>query len=402
MKTTTFKSALKTGNGLNRELIRSVFWTVFLTVLFLLFNGSADRLHFVLITVPFFIVLYFLFFSIGKEVVSSGIKKWIGSDILRMLVFPFLLLVLYFVYVLLNQRNPVQGTLALVPYLVIFPWLLFLVRRYRTKKIDWLDFTIFVIFLLFTNFIKVEPSGNLPFAGKDFGSVYKIALMLIAVYTFGTIRGLDDIGLVPVLNLKYLWTAIWVWFVFYLFVVVVGYSVNFIKYIGHDSVTKELIAKIGLTLVVTFLNTAIFEELFFRGILQNMLMKRIRQAKSWKIFWLCGLLISIPLAFLVGYTLKGGMQWFPALMVMLIFIAAGLIERVGKNSSGVYTALAITSTIFGLVHYHSGAIIYIGFACVAGWAYGYTYIKTKNVFYSAIVHTLVNSSVLIFGLEFVK
>ncbi len=402
MNTTTFKSALKTENVLMHELKRSAFWTAFLTALFVLFNGSADRLHNVLIALPFFIVLYFLFFSIGKEVVSSGIKKWIGSDILRMLVFPVVLLVLYFIYVLLNQKNPIQGTLALVPYLVIFPVLLFFVRRYRTQKIDWLDFTTFVIFLLLTTFIKVEPSGNLPFAGKDFGSVYKISLMLIGMYTFGTIRGLDEIGAVPVLKLKYLWTALLVWFVFYLFVVVVGYNVNFIKYVGHESVAKEFVTKIALTLVVTFLNTAIFEELFFRGILQNMLTKRIGQAKSWKIFWLCGLLISIPLAFVVGYTLKGGMQWFPALMVILIFIAAGLIERAGKNSSGVYTALAITSTIFGLVHYHSGAIIYIGFACVAGWAYGYTYIKTKNVFYSAIVHTLVNSSVLIFGLEFVK
>ena len=124
-----------------------------------------------------------------------------------------------------------------------------MIRRYRTKKIDWLDFTTFVILLLLTSFIKVDPSGNLPFAGNDFGSTYKIALMLIAVYTFGTIRGLDDIGLVPVLNLKYLWTAVWVWFVFYLFVVVVGYNVNFIKFIGHESVTKELVTKIGLTLV---------------------------------------------------------------------------------------------------------------------------------------------------------
>jgi len=402
MNTTTFKNVLKTGKGLQPELIKSIFWTVSLTALFLLFNGSADRMPDILLTLPFFIVLYFLLFSAGKEVVSSAIKKWIGSALRRMLVYPFILLVLYSLYVLLNQQNPVQGVLGLVPYLVIFPLLLFLVRSYRTQQIDWFDFTTFVIFLLFTTFIKVEPSGNLPFAGKIFGSVYKISLMLIAVYAFGTIRGLDNIGFVPVLNLKYLWRAVWVWFVFYLFVVVVGYSVDFIKYIGHESVTKELVTKIGLTLVVTFLNTAIFEELFFRGILQNMLMKRIGQAKSWKIFWLFGFLIAIPLAFLVGYTLKGGMQWFPALMVTLIFAAAWLIEQAGKNSSGVYTALAITSAIFGLVHYHSGAIIYIGFACVAGWAYGYTYIKTKNVFYSAIVHTLVNSSVVIFGLEFVK
>ncbi len=402
MNTTTFKSALKTGSVLTRELIRSGLWTTFLTVLFILFNGSVDLMSDVWKALPFFIVLYCLFFSTGKEVVSSGMEKWIGSDMLRMLVFPFVLLVLYFFYVLLNHQNPLRGTLALVPYLVIFPVMLFFVRRYRSRQIDWIDFTTFVIFLLLTTFIKVDPSGNLPFTGSDFGSVYKISLILIAVYAFGTIRGLDDIGFVPVLNFKFLWTALWVWFVFYLFVVILGHNIGFIKYIGHESVTNELLYKIGLTLVVTFLNTAIFEELFFRGILLNMLTKRIGQAKTWKIFWLCGLLISIPLALLVGYTLKGGMQWFPALIVTLIFAAAWLIERTGKNGSGVYTALAITSAIFGLVHYHSGAIIYIGFACVAGWAYGYTYIKTKNVFYSAIVHTLVNSSVLIFGLEFVK
>ena len=402
MNTTTFKSALKTGSVLTRELIRSGLWTAFLTVLFLLFNGSAGLMSDVWKALPFFIVLYCLFFSIGKEVVSSGIKSWIGTTVWRMLVFPVVLLLLYFFYVLLNHQNPLRGTLALVPYLVIFPVMLFLVHRKSTQKIGWPDFTAFVIFLLLTTFMKVAPSGNLPFTGSDFGSVYKLSLILIAVYAFGTLRGLDDIGFVPVLNFKFLWTALWVWFDFYLFVAILGYNIGFIKYVGHESVTNELLYKIGLTLVVTFLNTAIFEELFFRGILLNMLAKRIGQAKSWKIFWLCGIIILIPLAFLVGYTLKGGMQWFPALMVLLIFIAAWLIERTGKNGSGVYTALAITSALFGLVHYHSGAIIYIGFACVAGWAYGYTYLKTKNVFYSAIVHTLVNSSVLIFGLEFVK
>ena len=103
-----------------------------------------------------------------------------------------------------------------------------------------------------------------------------------------------------------------------------------------------------------------------------------------------------------GYTLKGGMHWFPALMTVCLFIAAFFLEKGNYAPSGVYTGLAITSTIFGLVHYHSGAIVYIGFACIAGWAYGYTYLKTRNVFYSAIVHMLVNCSVLIFGFEFIK
>jgi len=396
-----FKS-LKTNQKLWVELRNGMSWMALLTLLFLAFNLQASEVSTIFIALPFFIVLYFLFFSAGRPEVSALMKKWIGSAIRKVLVFPVILLLLYFFYVLLNQQNPFQGILALLPCLVIFPVLMFVVRKHRSQKIDWIDFTAFVIFLLLANFIKVNPAGNLPFHGVEFDSVYRIALVLAAVYAFGTIRGLDDIGFFPVFNLKYLWTALWVWFVFYLFVVIVGYAVDFIKFIGHESVSQELLRKIGLTIVIVFLHTAIFEELFFRGILQNMLAKRIGQVRNWKIFWQWGLIILIPCAFLVGYTLKGGMQWFPALMILLIFGAAYIIERAGKNSPGVYTALAITSAVFGLVHYHSGAIIYIGFACVAGWAYGYTYLKTKNVFYSAIVHTLVNSSVLIFGLEFIK
>ncbi len=393
---------MKKVNELSMELRRAGLWTAILTILFLLLNWTESSVTGLLISMPFFLILYLMLFSVGRHEVAAKVKDWMGNDFRKVIVIPVFLLALYCFYLLLNGQNPLQGALALIPYLLIFPLLIFVALRHRVKKIDWMDFTAFVIYLLMTNFIKVEPSGNLPFKGEEFDSIYRIALMAMAIYSFSIIRGLDDIGFFPVLNWRYLWTAVWVWGAFYLFVFIVGYQVNFIKIIGHDTVNSELLRKIGITLLITFLHTAIFEELFFRGILQNMLAKRIWQAKTWKIFLTIGFAILLPLAFLVGYTLKGGMQWFPALMMTLIFGAAYYIENSGKSNSGVYTALAITSSIFGLVHYHSGAIIYIGFACLAGWAYGYTYIKTKNVFYSALVHTLVNSSVVIFGLEFVK
>jgi membrane protease YdiL (CAAX protease family) len=393
---------MKNEMKVRQELQISAIWTLVLTLIFYLFNRSDNPVSDMLIATPFFFILYYLFFSIGKEDVADLMKKWINSDVKKVVIFPALLILLYFCYVLLNNQNPFQGTLALFPYLIFFPVLVFAARRGRNQKIDWLDFTAFVIYLLPTTLIKIEPVGNLPFNGVGFDSIYRIVIILTAVYAFVTVRGLNDVGFFPVLKLKYLWTAIWVWAAFYLFVFIVGYNVDFVKIVGYKLLLPELLKKIGITLIITFLHTAIFEELFFRGILQNMLAKRIGQAKSWKIFWQWGLVILIPLAFLVGYTLKGGMHWFPALMTALIFAAAYYIERAGKSNMGVYTALAITSVIFGLVHYHSGAIVYIGFACLAGWAYGYTYIKTKNVYYSAIVHTLVNSSVLIFGLEFMK
>ena len=393
---------MDTSKELKQDLKSGAVWTGVLTLLFLLLYGSVNVVSDMVIALPFFIVFYYLFFTIGRVETQSTLRMWIHGNIFKVILLPVILLTLYFFYVLINGQNPLHGTLALVPYLIIFPILIFAARRKRAIKIDWLDFTAFVIFLLPTTLIEVKPSGELPFTGEGFDSLYKIILMLSAVYSFGVIRGLNDIGFIPVFKLKSLGTAIWVWATFYAFVLIIGFPVNFVRYIGHEIVDQALLHKIALTLIATFFHTAIFEELFFRGILLNMLTKRIGQAKTWEIFWKVGLIISIPLALLVGYTLKGGMQWFPALMTALLFGVAFLLEKSNRHPSGVYTGLAITSTIFGLVHYHSGAIVYIGFACIAGWAYGYTWLKTKNVFYSAIVHTLVNCSVLIFGLEFVK
>ena len=392
---------MKRGLALDQEFKKSALWTAILTLIYVVFFNSTKSIADVLISLPFFVILYFFFFSIGKDEVVKKMRQWINSDILKVTVFPILLLLLYSLYLLLNSQNPVSGGLSLLPYLV-FPVLFYVVRGRHDHKIGWIDFTALFIYLLPTLFIKVNQEGKLPFNGPDFDSIYRIILVLVAVYAFSTIRGLKDVGFFPRFNLNHLWTAIWVWAVFYSFVLVAGYPVNFVKYIGHDLIDQALFNKIALTLLATFFHTAIFEELFFRGILLNMLAKRIGQARSWKVFWVCGLVVSIPLALLVGYTLKGNYQWFPALMTILLYSAAYFIEQRGKQQSGAYTALAISGTLFGLVHYHSKAIIYIGFACIAGWAYGYTWLKTKNVFYSAVVHMLVNCSVLIFGLEFAK
>ncbi len=388
--------------NLSRQIVSSTVATVVLTVLFILYTGPKNSLSALLIAVPFFMIFYFLFFSVGSHIVSDRIESWIGFDVKKTVIFPAMLIVLYFVYVLINGESPFNGTLAIFPFLIFFPVLAFAARNRSVSKFDWYDFTVFVLFLLPTTLVSIEPTGELPFQGNGFDSIFKIVIILVAVYSFSIVRKLENVGFYPEFKLRKLWTAIWVWLAFYLTVFVIGYSVHFLRIVGHDNISIDLVQKIFFTILTTFLHTAIFEELFFRGILQNMLGKRIHQAKTWLVFWKWGLILLLPLALVVGYTLKGGMQWFPALMTVLIFAGAFAIEKSGKNYMGVYTSLAITSVLFGLVHYHSGAIVYIGFACLAGWAYGYTYIKTKNVFYSALVHALVNSSVLIFGLEMIR
>ena len=389
-------------NGILSAIKKSVFWTAGLTVLFVLFNLKNNNTRDLLVALPFFAVLYFSLFSIGKESITAWFREWLDDSIKKIVLFPALLIALHFAYILAIGQNPFRGTVSMIPYLVFFPALIFAARRKNEKQIDWLDFTTFVIFLLPITLIDANPSGNLPATGTDFDSTFRIVMMLTAVYAFATVRGLDEIGFFPELKFKKLFTALWVWLAFYGLVFIIGYSVNFFQVTGHEVVSGELITKITLTIITTFLHTALFEELFFRGILQNLLTKRISRAKTWITFWKWGLAVLIPLAILVGYTLDGNLQWFPAFVTLLIFLVAFYIERSGVFAKGVYTALAITGVIFGLVHYHSGSIIYIGFACIAGWAYGYTWIKTKNVFYSALVHALVNSSALIFGLELMK
>ena len=384
---------------LKNDLTKSSFYTVGLSIVFLVFTWKANTAHEIFFALPYFIILCFLFFSIGKPRLSTWIYEKINNDIYKAYLFPTFLIILLYSWVLINGYNPFQGTMFLVPYLIVFPSLIFTAKKDPSGKIGWLDFTTYGLFLLPITLIELSPDTNLPFNGGGFDSVYRLVLILSAVYAFVIIRNLKDVGFYPVFKWKYLWIAIWVWLAFYAFVFIIGYSINFIRVIGHDSFNLELFENILRKLISVFLHTAIFEELFFRGLFQNMLSKRIAQSGVWKKFWLWGSISLLIISLLTGYLMEGNMFWFPALIAALLFLAAYVIELKGSNTAGAYTALAITSVIFGLVHYHGGSIIFVGLACIGGWAYGYTYIKTKNVFYAALVHALVNSSLLIFGLE---
>ncbi|NQU53597.1 MAG: CPBP family intramembrane metalloprotease [Bacteroidetes bacterium] len=393
---------LKIKQDLKKELIESGIWTALLTFAFLSISRNKNSTSEIMTSIGHFILLYFIFFSLGRE----KIVEWMGSlvrfNIHRAVIFPTVLVVLYYSYIIIHGQNPLQGTVFMIPYLIYFPTLVFVAKKANSEKLDWLDFSVFILYLLPTTLVDFSPATDMPISGGVFDSVYRVVIMLAVVYAFVHVRGIKDVGFFPVFKLKFIWTTIWVWLAFYVFVFIIGYSVDFIKFGGHDAVFSPILVSIGISVLGIFLHTAIFEELFFRGLLQNMLTKRIAQSNSWESFWKWGGAILVILSLLAGFLMKGSMFWFPALVTILLFLAAYAIERFGKTEKGVYTALVITSVIFGLVHFHSGSIIFVGLASIGGWAYGYTYIKTKNVFYAALVHALVNSSQLIFGLEYMK
>lgn len=380
---------------------KSLLYTALLTLVFIVFSRQANTTTDLMIAVPFFVVLYFIFFTIGKPAISDWCRNRLAGNIGRIILFPLLLLMLFYGYMACNGVNPFKGTLFLVPYLLFFPVLAYAARDNRRPGIDWFDFLIFFLYFFPVTLVKVEPSGNLPFHGGGFDSVYRITVMLSAIFAFSVIRDLKDVGAYPVFRWRFLFTVLWVWAVFYVCIFAIGYGVNFIRPAESQPWDIARMEAIARKILSIFLHTALFEELVFRGLLQNMLHKKITQA-SWQPFWKWGLFILVAFSLLAGYGLKGNMQWFPALITVLLFGAAWFLEKAQKQGPGVYTALAITSVIFGLVHFHSGSIIFTALASVGGWAYGYVYLKTKNIFYAALLHALVNASPLILGLELAK
>lgn len=389
-------------NNLFNSLLKGAFATIILTLFFLFYTSGRCTLAELMLALPFFLLFYFAQFTIGRESVVDALQTWIGKNWWNVLIFPTTMLVLYLIFMIISHQNLLEGNLWLLLYITFFPVAVFSLRKQPVRKIGWLDFTVFALVLLPGSLYSIKQNSDLPINGSGFDSISHLMIILSGFYAFGVVRGIREVGFVAQLKWKSLRTALLVWIAFYSLVFVLGRSVNFIAIIGYSDPLEIVLKSILFTLIGTFLHTALFEELFFRGILQNILSKRIGQGKSWLIFWLVGFLILLPSALLVGYTLEGQMKWFPALVTIVLFGCAYLLEKSKKHGLGVYTSLAITGVTFGLVHYHAKSIVYIGLACVAGWAYGYTYHKTKSVFYSALVHTLVNTGVLIFGLKMIR
>lgn len=383
-----------------RELRTGAILTTAFFALFLYFNRQLPPAE-LLMDCPYFISLFFLTFTIGQPQISEQLKLKTGGNLERAVVLPVLLIVLLYSFLGFHGHSPFKGSAALFFFYLLFPALGFLAYKKPDQPIKWTDFVIYFLFLIPATSISFATKTNLPFNGSGFSNVLKFVLILTAVYSFGTIRNLPDIGFFPTFNWNYFKTAIWVWLAFIALVTAIATASGFLKTDGYEPLSAALIPVAVGEMVRIFFGTALFEELFLRGILQNMLARKITESGVWKTYWKWGFAVFGLLSLLTGYLMQPALLWVPVLITVLLFLAAYFIEN-KTTFHGPYISLAITSVFFGLVHFHAGSLVFVGLASIAGWGYGYTYLKTKNVFYAALVHTLVNSSEFLFQLESLK
>ncbi|HWS01576.1 MAG TPA: hypothetical protein VN249_13225, partial [Prolixibacteraceae bacterium] len=275
----TFKNTVSESH-LHDSLLKGGLATILLLLFWILKVSGICTVTDLIITLPFFLFFYFTQFTIGKKSVILAFQQWIGKNRWNALLFPSVMALLYIAYLLINGQKILAGNPLLLVYIIYFPVVVFALRNEPERKVGWLDFTVFVLALLPSALFSIKQNSEMPVSGGGFDSISHIMIILSGVYAFAIVRGLKEVGFVLELRWKSLLTALLVWIAFYSLVFVFGSAVDFIKIVGYNEPMDVLVKTILFTVIGTFLHTALFEELFFRGILQNMLARRIGQGKS--------------------------------------------------------------------------------------------------------------------------
>jgi uncharacterized protein len=214
-------------------------------------------------------------------------------------------------------------TLALLPVLLS----VLLQLAPRVQKLLWQDVVVLMI-LAFTLELRLL-SGAWPHAGL--GSLPKLYLADVALYLYLVVREIQGIGYSFVPSRSAFLIGLREWLFFSPFALGLGFWLHFISFFPRVHSVSHVVAGV----LATFLLTAVPEEIFFRGIFQNLLE---------------------PLA---------GRGW----------------------------ALAIASMLFGVSHFHKGAAFnwrYVILATIAGIFYGRAWRERQQLLASAITHTSVD------------
>jgi hypothetical protein len=186
--------------------------------------------------------------------------------------------------------------------------------------------------VLFTLALTLELrlfSGAWPHPGL--GSLPKLYLCDVALYLYLVVRGVEGAGYDFAPNAHALAIGVREWLYFSPFAFGLGFALHFIRFYPRVHSAAHIFAAV----LVTFLLTAVPEEFFFRGVLQNLLEPHL----------------------------------------------------------GRLRALAVASLLFGLSHFHKGASFnwrYVLLAAIAGVFYGRAWHARRQLLASSITHTLVD------------
>ena len=260
------------------------------------------------------------FFAFG---VAEPLRAALRSNVARMLI-PATLAAPYLLFSLpQHQFRPAYFVAqALLPVALAA-----LLAPVREQRLLWQD-VVALLVLALTLELRLL-SGAWPQHGL--GSIPKLYLADAALYLYLVVRPVEGMGYSFRPRASAFLIGAREWLIFLPIALGLGFALGFIRFYPR----AHSIAHIAAGVLVTFLLTAVPEELFFRGILQNLL----------------------------------------------------------EPITGRLRALAITSLLFGLSHFHKGAAFnwrYVILAAIAGVFYGRAWRARRQLLASSITHTAVD------------
>jgi uncharacterized protein len=294
-----------------------------------------------------------------------GVERRIGGHMAAAFISFALLLAPYWFFgfgaaEILRERMKGKAGRVLAPGVLVLPYLIFSIPR---QEFQWgyaiVFFTIPIgVAALFEFFPPSTPklsvqdvvalaivgfpvefrllAGSFPHPGLS--ALPKFLLVDAALYAFLVVRRLDGVGY----DFRFRWRDLRIglreWAFFAPIAIGLGFALGFIAFHRRNPGVPAVVS----ALMVTFFFVAVPEELFFRGLLQNMLEARLGRARS----------------------------------------------------------LMVAAVIFGLSHFNKPLPFnwrYVLLASIAGILYGRAWRDSRRIFSSGITHTLVD---VIWGLWF--
>ncbi len=383
-------------------MIRRVGTTAFLTLLFALYVWDRTAGPILVVAVPVFFVLYLLLLSVGDEDVGRRLVAWIGGSPLRTMLPPLALALLFYLYAASGGESPFRDATWAIPLIYVLPTLYFMRQPGGGVGISLRDGIGALLCVVPFALNRYPVNSKLPFTGGGFETVYVTLALIAVVYALVIVRRLPGVGFSFRISGPGLRRVVVAWALFFPIAALIGFATGLLQPGGRERVVEAatLVTAAGVFLRV-FFHTGLPEELYFRGLFQNMLARRLAQTGNWRRYLQFSAPLLLAVAVVFDISLGGTWAWIPAVATFAVLLLAYRLSLSNPGGAHNYTALALMSVLFGLGHYHTHSPVFIGLAVFAGWTYGYVYLRTQNVVYSALCHTIVNTSPALFGLKIV-
>lgn len=281
------------------------------------------------------------FVALTDEAVIDALREWAGKSPLIALAVPLLILIPYLIYAAGSRTFAPLPALklaayALVPSALMLPDRLRDPPRYGANLRDWLAMASIAVPIPahWLADVWVWPYGP----PEDLYFLLPLGSASIGLYAFAVVRHLDDIGY------KLLWRGgdvvigVANWAMFSIIAIPLGYGLHFIHFHSHRVSLLNLIG----TFVGIYLTVAIPEEVFFRGILQNLLEKSIRRGPPGRY----GLLIASVIFGASHFHHPPVPNWRYCIMATVAGIFYGLAYRWRRRTSASGLTHALVDTLW--------------------------------------------------------